>query len=703
MAKPKANTDKAIALYAAKQGIATDEQRGMLSKSELQGAQAEAYMARRQKHADEQAAAESASSDGGASPSPSGAADRMRERGSGSARAGLATMREADRKVSFQVANKNYGAVKGYTDAMQGDAPVARGGRFQAARAGLAQLGAPAPAAPAPVQVVVQAPGATAPPPPAPQAAAAPPAPAGPQPLAVPAGAIGRAPGELPPAAMPPVPLEGEPPPDETPEQQLARLEAEASMTPEQLEAQAAADYGPMEGTGEAEAPPPKAGIMQRQMDAEEEASNARVGMAQAEADAMADASAKYQDSLAQAEAAKAEQDAAVAEQLAATEEATKLVERTSKEAIDSAAIDPNRGWTDATTFQKVGFTISSIALGIAGNANPEQWLNRYIDTDIAKQREQATKAQSNVGNAQSAADARTNLYQRTLSAVGDQRVAADVVRIARIDQITADLKARLSQAGVVQMSAEQERLLTKLEEDKAAAQMRVQSQAANNPKTFTRTAYVHGKYERQGMVAAGKGLIDSGVSATERADAQEADLEKIDYKGRADALAEKEKAAAKRGDKMAAKAYAFGKDTAVAQVVLGGIDELLAMDDMPGYGYTEGVETPGKMTTDSKIDAVLESLGRLQSQGAITTDELNNFGRMVYKGVKLGDGSVFEGSESRLRENLGIVRKMVERKVAAHERGLDPEARAYYNRVAGADFEERWTGGGDESVVEED
>ncbi len=644
----------------------------------------------------------------------SNVSDRIRQRGNESARAGLSLMTEADRKVSYKVANKDYRSVKGYTDAMQGQAPVRREGRFQAARAGLATLrppeaapapeAAPQPAPSAPVQVTIQtAPSAGQPaaPEPAPRSSG----------RAVPAGAAPKAaPGQLPTASVPAeaIPLEGDAPADETPEQELARLEAEAaSMTPEQLEAQASADYAgepaPEPSAEELEADARK-GIMQRQLDAEEDLATARVGVAQAEADAMSEASTKYQDALSQAEAAKAEQDALVAERLAASEEATRLVDRTSKEAIDAAAVDPKRAWSNMGLGRKAAFVLSSISLGVAGNEDPAQYMRRYIDQDIEQQREAAAKAQANVGTAREAAAEQGNLYSRTLAAVGDQRVAADVVRVARIDQITADLKARLSAAGVQQVSAEQEAFLTKLEEDKAAAQARIQQAADNNPASFTKTAYVYGKGAREGMRLLGKEQIKAGVDAGTRADAQEGELEKIDYKGRADRLEAEAKAAAKQGDKIAAQAYAFGKDTERLQATMGMVDELLQMDDIPGYGYTEGVGTPGKADTDNQIRLIIDELGRIKSGGAITEDEFNTFSEMVTSGVYLGDGSLFEGSEARLRKNLGQVRKFMARKVAAMERGLDPKARDYYNRnVAGADCEARWTGGGDESVVEED
>jgi hypothetical protein len=601
---------------------------------------------------------------------PASVADRIRARGGESARAGLALLSEADRKVAVKVRNKDYAPVKGYTDAMQGQAPVQRKGSFDPdrrarARAGLATLsGTPAssetstPGAAPPVQVVIQQPGVPA------------------------AAASGRAPGELPQAPedeLPPVPLEEEPPPEPTVEE----LEAD----------QQARD-----------------GIMQRQLDAEEDLATERVGVAEAEAEAMAEASTRYQDALSQAEAAKADQDARVQAQLEASDEANRLVQRTAKDAIAAAAIDTKRGWTTMGTARKVAFALSGIALGTAGNDDPMQYVRRYIDEDIEQQRQGAAKAEANVGTARAAAAEQDNLYQRTLATVGDERVTADVVRVARLEQIQADFKARLTKAGVNQLSAEQEVFLTKLEEDKAAAQMRLQSAAARNPEFFTKSVNVYGKGTREGMKLLGKEYIKGGASAGERADTQEGELEKIDLKGRAEAMTKQAELAAKRGNKTAEQAYAFGKDTERLQATMGMIDELTGPDDdgdIAGYGYTEGFNTPGKQDVDNQLRLITDELGRIKSGGAITEDELETFSNMIKGGVTLGDGSLFEGSEARLRKNLGQVRMFLKRKVDAMERGLSPEVRAYYNRnVASADYQARWSGGdaGDEgSVVEED
>ena len=239
-------------------------------------------------------------------------------------------------------------------------------------------------------------------------------------------------------------------------------------------------------------------------------------------------------------------------------------------------------------------------------------------------------------------------------------------------------------------MSAEQEAMLTHLEEDKAQAQMRIQMTAAQNPQYFVRSTYAHGKGAREGLRKLGEGLIDQATTSEQRAADQEG---KVELK-RLDLLAKEQERAAARDDKVAEQAYRFGKDVERLEATNGMIQELLDQDDIAGYGYTEGYDSPGKMDTDGQLRLIIDELGRIKSGGAITEDEFASFSEMIKSGVELGDGSVWEGSETRLRKNLEQVQKFLKRKVASQERGLTQEARQFYNRnVANQDFDPRWSG----------
>lgn len=650
-----------------------------------------------------------------------GVAEQIRARGARNVTEGMKLMGEADRSRSVQVANRNYGAIKGYTDTMGAGAKVGRRGLFNPQAA---PQPAAAPAQPAaPVQVVVQAPGAAppAPPQPAPQAPVVPEAAPQPAPAAsgtpVPAAAIGRAPGELPaPAAdLPPVPLEGEPPPDETPEQELARLEAEAaSMTPEQLEAQAAADYtgdaatDPMEGfdpyTLPGGTPDPFADpVLQRQLDAEERAAGQRVAVAQAEADGLAHASEQARMALAEEQAAREEQDRVLRERLEASEVANKTVADLTAKAREMGAVDPKRAYSNMGIGRRIGFALQIALSSFGGRARADVFapLQRYVDDDVEDQVQQRAKAAGDVDAARKVADDQASLLDQARAVVGDPDTAKAMVKQARWEQIKAQLQAEIGAAQPGMVSAEQEALLTKIEGEIAKNKAIVDQQAANNPQFFTKSVKVYSKGQREAMRLAGKEMIQSGVGAGERADEQAGKIELTGIEQQYKALEQQQAAAAKHGNKAAEQAYQFGKDTAVAQQVVGLVDKVLGQDDIAGYGWTAGptIGTEAK-NTESDLGAIAEAFGRLQSQGVISPDEEVRFREMISSGTGWG-------GEEQLRRNLQRIRTFVNLRIEAHKRGISPEARTYYDRnVAGSDFAPIWNdtdAGASSSVVQED
>jgi hypothetical protein len=648
--------------------------------------------------------------------------DRMRARGSRELEAGLKLYGEADRKRTVKVANPDYKGTREYTTTMGAGERAARRGIFSP---GAVQYQAQ-PAQP-PVQVVVQAPGSLVPPPPPPAqaqqqpqlpqqalpgpASVLPPEPTMQAPAApsrmVPPGAVGTVPGELPAGPLPDVPLEGEPPADETPEQELARLEREAmSVDPASLEAQAAADYG----GDEAQAGEPwpveeePAGVLQRRLDAQEMIARDTVGAATEEAIALRDAATEARAALDEARASQEEQDALLAERLEASEIANRGVADLTAKAREMAAVDPRRAWADAGLARKAGFAIQIALSSFGGRSDPLAALRRYVDESVEAETNALGKVGADIDAARGVSRDRAGLLEQARAVTSDKRTAEDIVRVAKLEQVRSELIARAAAAGVPLTGSEQEALIVGLESDIAELKVGIEARAARNPQYFTKSVGVYGKNARAGMLLAGKKLVEQGVGASELADKQDASVEEIGIKGVQKAMLEQAKQAAKSGDKSADQAYRFGSDTAVMQSVIGQVDALLSQDDIAGYGYTSGINTPGKRDTDAKIRLLLDDIGRFKSGGAITEDEIATFRAMVLDGVEFGDGSILETSEGRLRSNLNNLKASVNLRVKAIERGLQPEVRSYYNRnVMGADFAARWSGDGSPSVVEED
>lgn len=615
-------------------------------------------------------------------------ADKTRERGGKDMAAGMKLLERADARRSVKVANKTHDATKAYTDTM------GTGARRKGLFTGAPQQRLPTPseqieAAQAPEADPVEA---------APLELETADAPAAP---AVPAGAMGTGvPGQLP-EQLPEqaAPLEGEAPLDETPEQELARLEAEAmAQTPEQLEALAAEDYEA--GLEQMPEQQPEEGVLQRQMDAAEELAQAKLNTEQDKADALTSASLQAQQALDDAAAAKEESDAKLEQQLEASKIASKTVGDLTEKARAMGSVDPRRAWTNMGIGRKIGFVLS-IAAGALGHAmagrDPEMAmapLRRYVAEDIEAQENELGKLGQDIDAARRVAGDEANLLAQTRAVTDDKESARAMVEAARFRQIKMDLEAQIAQSGVGQASAEQSALLAKLEEEIAAKQSIIDAKAATNPEFFTKSVPVYGRGARKAMALAGEGLIKSGLGAQESAEEQEGKLEAMG----AQAGMKRLEAQAKKGDKAASEAMSYAKEIAPTQEVVGIIDRIAKRGDIEGYGFTAGPSlSAASKDIDAEIDMLAEAYGRFRSGGVIDDDERAAFRAQILEGTTIG-------GEARLRRNLDRIRASMKLREDALERALSPEARSHYNRnVAAADFGARWTGDTGRQVVRED
>lgn len=566
-------------------------------------------------------------------------ADRMREGGYESVRRGLQNIQESGRKRVVRQANPDYAAIKGYTDAMLGEGPIRRRDLFDPERHARARKG-----------------------------------------LADMFGESRGVPGGPGPGA----------PPGMDPERHararrgIAKLAGYDVEDPAQYLEQPAVEEVPY-------AQGPRDGLLQEQLDANVELATATRAVADAE---YAGAQESYDKMAAleqEAREMQERQDAREQERYDAVQEATRSVEQAAQEANDLAAVDPKRMWANAKVGRKIGFVLSAIGLSLQGSTDPFRLLNRYVEEDIEQQRQQHSKAQSRLGNAQAVVDERANQYARAREKGHSERVAFETSRIASMEKIKADILRRNAAAGIQQVSAQQEVLLNKLEQSIAASKARIQSAAARNPEYFVRTAYVHNKGTRDALQRLGEGQIDAGIDAGKRADEHAG---RVELK-RMDIAQKQQEAAVKADDKNVQEAYKFGQDMQKLEPIIEGIDRLLDSPngDIPGYGATKSplpeFMSPGLAATEAEINLLVDGLARLKSGAAIGEDEFEMYSKMLRGGTSLG-------GEKRLRENLERVKRFLVDTQAAMERGLSREARAYYRRVAEprlVDFSEQQTG----------
>jgi hypothetical protein len=390
-------------------------------------------------------------------------------------------------------------------------------------------------------------------------------------------------------------------------------------------------------------------------------------------------------------------------QQIEASRRADKRVTAAAQALTMQPDVDPNR----YTASKGAGFRISAILTGaLAGFAGMDATahLRAAIDDDIDSQKSNIGKRQQELAGALDEANIARQQYQQIFQDTQDEQLTDQIYRTAKLEAAKAELLQLQTELGVQTLSAEAQAFLADLDTQIAEQRMQISSRAAAIPEKFVRTVSTIGpntakaldRMSQEQIGLSGDltklGLTQGGAAEIEGAKAQ-ADAAK------AAASAQNEMLRGKGG--IYSEAQAFARATEEAQGVDALVGEMLAQDDIAGYGATASpipnALSPGAKTTETKLKLIKESLGRMQSGGAITEDELDTFTSLVEGGTALG-------GESRLRQNLGELQKMIRARISAHERALSPEARAFVRRNEGlADFDPQYTGGGSASVVDED
>jgi hypothetical protein len=287
------------------------------------------------------------------------------------------------------------------------------------------------------------------------------------------------------------------------------------------------------------------------------------------------------------------------------------------------------------------------------------------------------------------------DIYATIRDGVGDETAADAVYYNLGIEDAVQALREEAAMAQLPAAQAQLEQAAVELEQRLRARRDQTQLDVATTPDKIVKTVDPF-RHERRRI--------------EKRQERIEKHLDDLEMKG-VDVAAARDKLAGERDLERAkeakkdtkdtwARAYGFGKDIEKIESTIKGIDELLQMDDIPGYGFTASplpeALSAGKGSTNAQIDMVLDELARMKSGAAITEDEWEQYDGMLRGGTTLG-------GEARLRRNLERVRKFMVQKRDGIEQGLDPEARQIYRRNAQlADFDPSWSGGTANVVVED-
>lgn len=367
-------------------------------------------------------------------------------------------------------------------------------------------------------------------------------------------------------------------------------------------------------------------------------------------------------------------------QQRQSVESAYREVQRANLDLQNAAEIDPDKGWAEKGTAAKIAAVIASGLLGFAG-MDPFAHIRSVIDDSIAAQKANQDRLRGRVDSAQGVQAASENLLGQLRTQLGDEALADEAYRLTMLQDIKAQSQAKLSNAQVNELSAAQAAFMNGLDQQIAETQRRLELTAATTPDRIysSRSPYTP---EQRAMLkaehAAGLKAVESGgAGAVEAIGKREADERKISGD------VEKERIKGMQLSDADSKLLMQHVDNTQAAGALGDLIADFNADyagkDIPGRGASRIVDwaTPNDVAdAEVKLSLIEDTIGRLQSGGAITDDEAERFKGWIRAGV----------GDEQLLKNLANIERLAQNRVKRSERALPDHISAQYRRVdAGA------------------
>lgn len=333
---------------------------------------------------------------------------------------------------------------------------------------------------------------------------------------------------------------------------------------------------------------------------------------------------------------------------------------------------DPGKAWADKSAGTKIRIALAAFGRGLQGGS-PQEVFNDVLQRELAAQKQTRSDAAENLqatrGQVQNALTQRDTF----LALAKDERVADAMVQSATMRKIAAKMEAMEAQYGPAIVNDQWRAAKAAADQMITDSDYRLAQIEAATPKYFSRTVSTMGRNERAIRQQMAKEMVGTAGEAQKQG---------------IGAMADQQKAAARDqyglSDRDWGQVEKYSADESVAKMegVQRIIDEITAPENIRGVSPI-GADWIGDDARDlnGKLRTLKNALGRAESGGAITEDELTMFTDMIESGVESG------GGESRLRQNLSDVRQMMEVRLESKRRGLTPEARRYITRQENPDF----------------
>lgn len=380
------------------------------------------------------------------------------------------------------------------------------------------------------------------------------------------------------------------------------------------------------------------------------------------------------------------------------TEQAYGLVQKTVQRMADAPAIDPNRWWASRSNGQKVAATFAMLGRGMAGG-NPIDAIQGFINADIDAQKSTFQQLQATSAAAHDAASMARGLYADVRNQVGDERMADEIMRIARNEQLKTELEAMSTKTAIPSIRAVQEQARLQLEQVIADRTLILGKLAAHNVKrkAVITPAYRYFKDPQTGQVIrvplGGAGAKEAAKYNLEESSKSRGDARKLLGEETIEGAKARNKAAESQGEsdlaerkfKFEQKAKLAGDEKtkyAVAALKAGQIYLERYAEDVPGRTegtiFGVGVRSPIGSKAKQRERAALDNFAQWAA-GALTGANVSDRQQQFLDSMLTGD----ELSGDQIREGVRDLMTTLEAIPELTERALEDEPAAEHRRVA--------------------
>lgn len=361
-------------------------------------------------------------------------------------------------------------------------------------------------------------------------------------------------------------------------------------------------------------------------------------------------------------------------------DEAYRGVEKATAEFAKADDVDPDRGWAEKGVGAQIAAVIAAGLLGFSGR-DPFAHINAVVERSIDAQKSNIAKRSAAVDQARARQASAVSAYDQIRAQIGDEALADEAYRLSALETIKSQALAKLQNANVSVLNAQQQAFMNGLDQQIAEKRRNIELVSATTPKTITTVRSPYTPEQRAMLKTMGtEGLKASAAGADKAIDIVAKRQEQgRDVQGKIAIEEAKNAGGGPLSDADSKLLMAHVDNTQKAGALQDLITDFITDygdRDIPGRGIssaTDVIFSPNERAdAQSRLSQIVDSIGRLQSGGAITSDEAERFQEWIDAGI----------GDARLLQNLKNIQRMAQTSIKRSEAALPAAAAASYRRV---------------------